>query len=319
MLTLQIIRIMNKIWIQEGLDMRMVIFRCFSTGRSRGVCLWDEVWFYSSVHMYALVFSLNRMLHNESSSARLCLNSLWGLSKCYSLILGMVEMIPNAETLRKIQVEHGVTGSFKDRPLADWLQKHNPTEDEYEKVSSRSFHPCINLQLQHSKGSNTYARHCKSSVSWLSFLGTFILPPGCQDREEFWYMSSLYLESCVSGSKATSCRAECDQCKWSNERCKSLKHIWYKYDAHFLQPKIYCTHSVNAYRQDRFSQHGYRAVSHPYTEMLNRFTVLLLNLQNKFHFHLNYFMYKCSGPAQIHQCSVRLYTNDTVSSFFYRP
>ena len=47
---------------------------------------------------------------------------------------GMVEMIPNAETLRKIQVEHGVTGSFKDRPLADWLQKHNPGEDEYEKV-----------------------------------------------------------------------------------------------------------------------------------------------------------------------------------------
>lgn len=43
-------------------------------------------------------------------------------------------MIPNAETLRKIQVEHGVTGSFKDRPLADWLQKHNPGEDEYEKV-----------------------------------------------------------------------------------------------------------------------------------------------------------------------------------------
>lgn len=45
-------------------------------------------------------------------------------------------MIPNAETLRKIQVEHGVTGSFKDRPLADWLQKYNPGEDEYEKVRS---------------------------------------------------------------------------------------------------------------------------------------------------------------------------------------
>lgn len=43
-------------------------------------------------------------------------------------------MIPSAETLRKIQVEHGVTGSFKDRILADWLQKHNPTEEEYEKV-----------------------------------------------------------------------------------------------------------------------------------------------------------------------------------------
>nr|XP_058900684.1 phosphatidylinositol 4-phosphate 3-kinase C2 domain-containing subunit beta isoform X7 [Kogia breviceps] len=84
MLTLQMIRIMSKIWVQEGLDMRMVLFRCFSTGRGRG----------------------------------------------------MVEMIPNSETLRKIQVEHGVTGSFKDRPLADWLQKHNPGEDEYEKMLS---------------------------------------------------------------------------------------------------------------------------------------------------------------------------------------
>lgn len=36
MLTLQVIKIMNKIWIQEGLDMRMVIFKCFSTGRGRG-------------------------------------------------------------------------------------------------------------------------------------------------------------------------------------------------------------------------------------------------------------------------------------------
>lgn len=53
----------------------------------------------------------------------------------------MVEMIPNAETLRKIQVEHGVTGSFKDRPLADWLQKHNPKEDEYEKVTLRTSLP----------------------------------------------------------------------------------------------------------------------------------------------------------------------------------
>uniref|UniRef100_A0A8C2CHB4 Phosphatidylinositol-4-phosphate 3-kinase, catalytic subunit type 2 beta n=1 Tax=Cyprinus carpio TaxID=7962 RepID=A0A8C2CHB4_CYPCA len=90
MLTLQIIRIMNKIWIQEGLDMRMVIFRCFSTGRGKG----------------------------------------------------MVEMIPSAETLRKIQVEHGVTGSFKDRPLADWLQKHNPTEDEYEKAVENFIYSC---------------------------------------------------------------------------------------------------------------------------------------------------------------------------------
>ncbi|XP_043932685.1 phosphatidylinositol 4-phosphate 3-kinase C2 domain-containing subunit beta [Protopterus annectens] len=90
MLTLQMIRIMNKIWIQEGLDMRMVMFRCFATGRGRG----------------------------------------------------MVEMIPNAETLRKIQVEHGVTGSFKDRPLADWLQKYNTSDAEYEKAVENFIYSC---------------------------------------------------------------------------------------------------------------------------------------------------------------------------------
>ncbi|KFV71709.1 Phosphatidylinositol 4-phosphate 3-kinase C2 domain-containing subunit beta, partial [Dryobates pubescens] len=58
------------------------------------------------------------------------------------LLPGMVEMIPNAETLRKIQVEHGVTGSFKDRPLADWLQKHNPEEDEYEKAVENFIYSC---------------------------------------------------------------------------------------------------------------------------------------------------------------------------------
>uniref|UniRef100_A0A665XAV9 Uncharacterized protein n=1 Tax=Echeneis naucrates TaxID=173247 RepID=A0A665XAV9_ECHNA len=90
MLTLQMIRIMNKIWIQEGLDMRMVIFKCFSTGRGRG----------------------------------------------------MVEMIPHADTLRKIQVEHGVTGSFKDRPLADWLLKHNPTDEQYDKAVENFIYSC---------------------------------------------------------------------------------------------------------------------------------------------------------------------------------
>ncbi|XP_030584785.1 phosphatidylinositol 4-phosphate 3-kinase C2 domain-containing subunit beta [Archocentrus centrarchus] len=90
MLTLQMIRIMNKIWIQEGLDMRMVIFKCFSTGRGRG----------------------------------------------------MVEMIPHADTLRKIQVEHGVTGSFKDRTLADWLQKHNPADEQYDKAVENFIYSC---------------------------------------------------------------------------------------------------------------------------------------------------------------------------------
>lgn len=48
----------------------------------------------------------------------------------------MVELVPSSDTLRKIQVEYGVTGSFKDKPLAEWLRKYNPAEDEYDKVST---------------------------------------------------------------------------------------------------------------------------------------------------------------------------------------
>lgn len=43
-------------------------------------------------------------------------------------------MVTNAETLRKIQVEFGLTGSFKDRPIAEWLAKHNPSALEYERA-----------------------------------------------------------------------------------------------------------------------------------------------------------------------------------------
>ncbi|XP_043267002.1 phosphatidylinositol 4-phosphate 3-kinase C2 domain-containing subunit beta isoform X2 [Venturia canescens] len=79
MLTLQMVRIMDKLWLKEGLDLKMVTFACVPTGNKRGI----------------------------------------------------IEMVTNAETLRKIQVEFGLTGSFKDRPIAEWLAKHNPSELEY--------------------------------------------------------------------------------------------------------------------------------------------------------------------------------------------
>nr|XP_019933893.1 PREDICTED: phosphatidylinositol 4-phosphate 3-kinase C2 domain-containing subunit beta-like [Paralichthys olivaceus] len=61
---------------------------------------------------------------------------------CCNVSSGMVEMIPHADTLRKIQVEHGVTGSFKDRPLADWLLKHNPTDEQYDKAVENFIYSC---------------------------------------------------------------------------------------------------------------------------------------------------------------------------------
>ncbi|XP_036399265.1 phosphatidylinositol 4-phosphate 3-kinase C2 domain-containing subunit alpha-like [Megalops cyprinoides] len=90
MLALQMIRIMDRIWLQEGLDLRIVNFKCISTGKDRG----------------------------------------------------MVELVPASDTLRKIQVEYGVTGSFKDKPLAEWLRKYNPGEEEYEKASENFIYSC---------------------------------------------------------------------------------------------------------------------------------------------------------------------------------
>ncbi|XP_063802520.1 phosphatidylinositol 4-phosphate 3-kinase C2 domain-containing subunit alpha [Pseudophryne corroboree] len=90
MLALQMIKMMDKLWLQEGLDMRMVIFKCLSTGKDRG----------------------------------------------------LVELVLSSDTLRKIQVEYGVTGSFKDKPLAEWLRKYNPSEEEYEKASENFIYSC---------------------------------------------------------------------------------------------------------------------------------------------------------------------------------
>lgn len=49
-------------------------------------------------------------------------------------VAGMIEMITDAETLRKIQVEWGLTGSFKDKPIAEWLAKQNPSQLEYQRA-----------------------------------------------------------------------------------------------------------------------------------------------------------------------------------------
>ncbi|XP_021344128.1 phosphatidylinositol 4-phosphate 3-kinase C2 domain-containing subunit alpha-like, partial [Mizuhopecten yessoensis] len=82
MLTMQMVKIMDRLWLRAGLDLKMITFACLATGPKRGV----------------------------------------------------IELVMESDTLRRIQVSYGVTGSFKDRPIKEWLQKHNPTELEYQKV-----------------------------------------------------------------------------------------------------------------------------------------------------------------------------------------
>lgn len=48
----------------------------------------------------------------------------------------MLEVVTDSATLRTIQTEHGVTGSFKDKPLSNWLMRYNPTDSDYQRVST---------------------------------------------------------------------------------------------------------------------------------------------------------------------------------------
>lgn len=51
MLALQMIQIMDRIWLQEGLDLRIVNFKCISTGKDKGT-------FCSTFKTYLTIFQL---------------------------------------------------------------------------------------------------------------------------------------------------------------------------------------------------------------------------------------------------------------------
>lgn len=95
MLTLQMVRIIDKMWMKEGLNLKIVTYACVPTGTKKG----------------------------------------------------MIEMITNAETLRKIQVEWGLTGSFKDKPIAEWLAKQNPNQLEYQRAVENFTASCAGYSI----------------------------------------------------------------------------------------------------------------------------------------------------------------------------
>ncbi|XP_055594425.1 phosphatidylinositol 4-phosphate 3-kinase C2 domain-containing subunit beta [Uranotaenia lowii] len=95
MLTIQMVRIMDKLWLREGLDLKMVTFNCVPTSYKKG----------------------------------------------------MIELVSDSETLRKIQVEWGLTGSFKDKSIAEWLAKQNPSQLEYQRAVENFTRSCAGYSV----------------------------------------------------------------------------------------------------------------------------------------------------------------------------
>lgn len=91
MLAIQMIRIMEKLWLREGLDLRMVTFDCIATGERQG----------------------------------------------------MVEMVQNAETLRKIQLNSSfLTGPFNVKAIDNYIRLWNTSELEYKTAVDNFIHSC---------------------------------------------------------------------------------------------------------------------------------------------------------------------------------
>ena len=130
MIVMQMIRLFDDMWKKAGLDLSIITYGVVATGQDTGkrrggdggsyvACVRGSVHCRVAKRMHSTLplppTSSHLLPHRHPSS-------------------GMLEFVGGCETLREIQTTQGVTGSFKDHVLADWLMRHNSTKKAYEQV-----------------------------------------------------------------------------------------------------------------------------------------------------------------------------------------
>lgn len=123
MLVLQIVRMMDRVWLQEGLDLRMITYRCLSTGRAQGQC--------AGAPEGSLSFCLQLFSYVWGCEFSFFFVSCVVYAVCPS---GLVEVVPDAVTLGKIQQEWGLAGSLREDTLEKWFHMWNKTKEDYDKA-----------------------------------------------------------------------------------------------------------------------------------------------------------------------------------------
>lgn len=132
---MQLINLMDQLWRREGLDLHMLTFKIFPTGRSRRAasrCVFAKQPFCS------LPCHLTRSKHDPETLCcgptmpHLTLHSFYPSDRN----AGLIELVPNAKTLREIHTLEGVTGSFNDKVLHKWLRNNNPSAEQWRQARS---------------------------------------------------------------------------------------------------------------------------------------------------------------------------------------